>query len=531
MPAPSRPRAPADACARNASTGTGSSPRTRRMRLTASAPSRSNSTAATASVVGSGRRARSAGMYVDASERGEVVDRRVVLEAVAAGQGVVGHPDYRQRVEARAARECRDFRRAQEARPVVRAPGQQLQHVFGAEDRKDVGLGVGIQGREHDAAAGLRQRGAGGDRRGGLRNVLEQLETGDDIETRRHLGGERLGGRQPVVDARPRFELVQSPSADRLVGESDADAMRARARNRLGEDAAAATDIDDALAVDSAGDLLDPRKPQWIDVVQRLELAARIPPAVRERRKLGELRRIGIGGIADHRQASRCCHARVRLASAGTSISTSIRSSSTRLPETQTSVTNSRPAACTRWDTGSYIGIVSTSANRTATTSACLPVSSDPTCWSRPSAAAPPSVAIRSTRAAGSAPASPVVTLASRLARRISENTSSRLFDAAPSVPSATLTLRARNEAMGATPLASFMFDAGQCTTWQPCAASSPMSSASTWTAWIAMNPGPVAPSRSSRASGLSPVVARASSISCCVSPMWVWIGRSSCRA
>src|SRR6476620_9210078 len=54
------------------------------------------------------------------------------------------------------------------------------------------------------------------------------------------------------------------------------------------------------------------------------------------------------------------------------------------------------------------------------------------------------------------------------------------------------------------------------------------MSPASRCTAWIAMNAGPVAPSRSSRASGVSCVAAMASSTSALVSATCVWIGRSS---
>ena len=53
---------------------------------------------------------------------------------------------------------------------------------------------------------------------------------------------------------------------------------------------------------------------------------------------------------------------------------------------------------------------------------------------------------------------------------------------------------RASSAATGATPLASFMFDAGQWTTCPPCVASRSRSAASKWTPWMAMNDGPVAP-------------------------------------
>ena len=73
------------------------------------------------------------------------------------------------------------------------------------------------------------------------------------------------------------------------------------------------------------------------------------------------------------------------------------------------------------------------------------PATSDPIAASWPSARAPPSVAASSACDAGNDDASLVVTLASSDARRISAKRSSRLFDAAPSVPSATLIPRAAN--------------------------------------------------------------------------------------
>ncbi len=51
---------------------------------------------------------------------------------------------------------------------------------------------------------------------------------------------------------------------------------------------------------------------------------------------------------------------------------------------------------------------------------------------------------------------------------RISPKRSRRLFDAALSVPSATLTPLVSSADTGAMPLPSFMFETGQWTTWQP---------------------------------------------------------------
>src|SRR5690242_13372020 len=74
--------------------------------------------------------------------------------------------------------------------------------------------------------------------------------------------------------------------------------------------------------------------------------------------------------------------------------------------------------------------------------------------------------------------ASPVATLAMSAQVRISCHMSSELFDADPSVASATLTPAADSAVTGHTPLASFMLDTGQCTTLALCLAMSAISSA-----------------------------------------------------
>src|SRR6185437_3952555 len=91
------------------------------------------------------------------------------------------------------------------------------------------------------------------------------------------------------------------------------------------------------------------------------------------------------------------------------------------------------------------IGWVSRSLRRTAAKSACLPISIEPIFASSPIAFAPLSVAARSANAASNAAASPATAFASKAAVRISPNMSRSLFDAQPSVPSATLTPASRS--------------------------------------------------------------------------------------
>jgi hypothetical protein len=93
----------------------------------------------------------------------------------------------------------------------------------------------------------------------------------------------------------PAFEQVQTGHTQRLVGEIDAGHRRASFAHPFGKQAAAATDVKHALAGELAL-AVDPVQAQGIDVVQRLEVAARIPPAMR---KLAEFLEFALVGI-DH---------------------------------------------------------------------------------------------------------------------------------------------------------------------------------------------------------------------------------------
>ena len=67
------------------------------------------------------------------------------------------------------------------------------------------------------------------------------------------------------------------------------------------EDAAAAADVEHALARERR-EAVDPGEAQRIELVQRPELALRVPPAVRELAELRELGRIGVLLCGCHKQ-------------------------------------------------------------------------------------------------------------------------------------------------------------------------------------------------------------------------------------
>src|SRR5216683_8303762 len=86
---------------------------------------------------------------------------------------------------------------------------------------------------------------------------------------------------------------MQLRNLQRLIGKVDALDPGAAPRHRLSEDPSAAADVERRRP----GQLRDagyPVQAQRIDLVERLELALRIPPAVRERAEFLQFLRIGV---------------------------------------------------------------------------------------------------------------------------------------------------------------------------------------------------------------------------------------------
>src|SRR5258706_3111033 len=86
---------------------------------------------------------------------------------------------------------------------------------------------------------------------------------------------------------------MQLGHLQRLGRQVDAEHAGPATRHRIGQDAATAAGVDDALAL-QLDMLLDPAETQRIDLVQRPELAFPIPPAVRQLAELGEFLGIGV---------------------------------------------------------------------------------------------------------------------------------------------------------------------------------------------------------------------------------------------
>ena len=193
----------------------------------------------TPAVIAAARRAHGAG---------EIVDVDVAVEPVSARRRVVVQPRERRDVEARLAAPRRELGRPDQLRVLVRAARQQAEHVLGADDREREALEVAVDRREERRAAGPQRRGARRDDRCGLRHVLEHLEARDGIERAGRVRGELLDGDAAVVDRQAARGGVLLRRFDVLGRHVDRDDARAARRQALGQQAAAAADVEHARA-------------------------------------------------------------------------------------------------------------------------------------------------------------------------------------------------------------------------------------------------------------------------------------------
>lgn len=100
---------------------------------------------------------------------------------------------------------------------------------------------------EKDLTAGLHQPRAGVDYRLWVRDVLQHLHAGDDIVLLRVLRGMFLNRFLNIFHLNTALQGVQFRHLQRLCAHVQSGDRRAFARHTLGEDAAAAADIEDFL--------------------------------------------------------------------------------------------------------------------------------------------------------------------------------------------------------------------------------------------------------------------------------------------
>ncbi|MCY1416123.1 hypothetical protein D9M71_316240 [compost metagenome] len=203
------------------------------------------------------------------------------------GQRVVGQADDVLDRQARSAAPGTKFGRADEFLEVVGAARQQLHDVFGADDGEQVGLGVAVDGGEEHLAARLDHAVAGADHRRRVWHVFEHFQAGDHVELLGHFLGQGFGGDLPVFDAHARLQLMQLRHGQGRFAHVDAGDGGAALGHGFAEDAAATADVEHLLA-GQLDALIDPVDPQGVDVVQGLEFAFAVPPAMGQGFEFGD---------------------------------------------------------------------------------------------------------------------------------------------------------------------------------------------------------------------------------------------------
>ena len=168
------------------------------------------------------------------------------------------------------------------------AARQPPQNVFGPDDGKREGRERTVDGRHDHQAAGLQEGRAGGHECRRVEHVLDHLHVEDDVEPAR-LAGEVLGGGDTVVDRQSLGDGVLAGGADVTLGGIDARHLGPEPGHGLGEETAAAADIEEGqaligaaverIAAETGGQLLaNIGEADRIELVKDGELAVRVPP-------------------------------------------------------------------------------------------------------------------------------------------------------------------------------------------------------------------------------------------------------------
>ena len=179
------------------------------------------------------------------------------------------------------------------------APGEPAQHVFGPDDGEREGFGRAVDGRKEQHAAGFQQRAERLEEKRHVGDVLDHFQRQHHVELLTGFG-QRLGRGVAVIDGDAGFGGMQAGYLDVALGGVDADDFGPEPSQRFGQQAAAAADIDDAEALqgqharrvaaeagtDRVADIADANR---VVLVQRLELAARVPPFRRDGAEAGDL--------------------------------------------------------------------------------------------------------------------------------------------------------------------------------------------------------------------------------------------------
>ena len=129
---------------------------------------------------------------------------------------------------------------------------------------------------------------AGADDRGRIGHVLKHFKAGDHVELLWHFFGQRFGGDLAVIHFHAGLKLMQAGYGQWRLAHVDARHLGAALGHGFTENAAAAAHVEDFFAGQLHA-LVNPVDAQRVDVVQWLEFALTVPPAMGKRFEFGDL--------------------------------------------------------------------------------------------------------------------------------------------------------------------------------------------------------------------------------------------------
>src|SRR5665213_2338656 len=130
-----------------------------------------------------------------------------------------------------------------QARVLVRAARDQIEQVLRADDREQKRAQIAVDGGDHQFAARTQQRADRGQQQRRTRHVLDELHAGDQIERTGAACSQLFGGTPAIVDLQLILVCVQLRDLYHGRRQVDAAHLRAMARQRFGQQAAAAADV------------------------------------------------------------------------------------------------------------------------------------------------------------------------------------------------------------------------------------------------------------------------------------------------
>jgi len=188
------------------------------------------------------------------------------------------------------------------------AARQPAQHIFRPDDGEGEAAQGAVEGGEHQHPARRHQLAGGAHEQADVRHVLHHFQRQHGIEAGAG-GGERLGGDRAVVDLEAALLGMAAGDDDVAGGRIDAGHLPAHPRQRLGQQPAAAADIQYREPGERAQRLgiamemphhriADHAQPGRVHGMERGHLALLVPPLGAQRIEAGDLSRVD-GGVGN----------------------------------------------------------------------------------------------------------------------------------------------------------------------------------------------------------------------------------------